>query len=191
MTYERYQNGLPTDNGSPSPGEIQSDLTEIRGEMSETLDQIGAKLEPKQLVGQVMSSFSSEGGRRVYESVLSSIKRNPIPCAMIAGGVGYLVYSEINGRGSTPNAAKIEGSASSSSVGSEASKLMDGATTGAREAVSRVRGLAGEAGDKAGRMFGRASTTVKEGAANVREHPMVLAGLGLALGAALAAMTKA
>ena len=55
MTYERYQNGGPRSAGSAlSSSEIQSDVNDIRGEISKTFEAISEKLEPKEVFGKLI-----------------------------------------------------------------------------------------------------------------------------------------
>jgi len=179
MTYERYQNGVPGNNGSSSSREIQTDVIEIREEMAKTLDEISAKLVPKELISHLIGSLG-DGGLTMFKGLSGAVARNPIPAAMIAGGIGYLIYEEVQSRESRTTGA--------------AAPVGEPVTARAGELVGRVRegahGLAHRASSVASNVATQAKQTTRQvahkGQDLVREQPLVLAGLGFALGAALA-----
>lgn len=183
---EQYENGMATDNGSALAARETPVLPEIRGEMSEPMA-------PND--GRSSANTGEPGG--LFKNLVSSIGRNPLPLAMIAGGLGYLVYNEVqHGKrgGFRPTTMSERVNAS----------LQAEAASGARGAVSRVRELAHDVGEGVGAAAGRVGQTARdfshevsnlsgEAAAVARkgqemllDRPLVLAGLGLALGAAIA-----
>lgn len=200
MTYERYQNGAPATNGGPSSSDIQSDVVEIRGELSKTLGELTEKLAPKELLSQLTSIFKDGGGARMLKSLSRSIERNPIPVVMIAGGIGMLVYQEVQSRKPAPppragelpegldGARSPELEASSDSSGMR--ELASATRASAGELAGRARDGAREMGQRASGLATRAAQTTRDAAHKgqelVREQPLVVAGLGLALGAAIA-----
>lgn len=204
MTYERYQTGGRADNGSSSSREIQSDVLEIRGEMSKTLDEIAHKLEPKELLSQLTNLFKQGGATRFLKNLGSAVERNPIPAVLIGGGIGYMIYEGMQqgghaaptGTGSGTGSGSLE--TSTGSARSSARELASTATARAGDIAQRAREGARQAQEGAHRVKERAADVAKQAAQAsrdlahkgqelVREQPLVLAGLGIALGALLAA----
>jgi len=190
MTYERYQGGVPGSNGSQSSREVQSDVIEIREEMAKTLEDISTKLMPKELLSQLMGFITGGGGLRLMKSLPSAIGRNPIPAMMIAGGIGYLIYEEVQSResrttgmgmqptgGEVPHGRGVE--RAGERVGERASEIVGRAREGAQELAHRASSMASQA-------MQMTRDVAHRGQDLVRDQPLVLAGLGLALGAALA-----
>lgn len=193
---EQYENGVKTDNGAALTDRgAAPDLPEMRGEMSEPMA-LHAPRTPGSIGATPVKSVPAEA-RGFFENVASSIARNPLPLAMIAGGVGYFVYNELQSRkpsSSRPTTMSERVNAS----------LKDEAASSARGAVSRVRELAHDLGEEVGAAAGRvgqaahdlsdnasklssqAITVVHKGQDMLLDRPLVLAGLGLALGAAIA-----
>jgi hypothetical protein len=199
MTYERYQNGTAApQNGTPSSREIQSDVVQIREEMSKTLHEITEKLAPKEMVSQAMSAITNGGGARFLKNLSSAIERNPVPAALIAGGIGYLMYEELKGgKADRPTRTGEFPEAFEGARSRELQSGHDGAEMFASNARARAAQLADRARDGARAISQRASNAASQAASTtreaahkgqelLREQPLVVAGLGLALGAAIA-----
>jgi ElaB/YqjD/DUF883 family membrane-anchored ribosome-binding protein len=204
MTYERYQTGGRAGDGSSSSREIQSDVLEIRSEMSKTLDEIAHKLEPRELLTQLTNVFTQGGATRFLKNFAGAIERNPIPAVLIGGGIGYMIYEGMQQRSHAAPMGTGSGMATGSDsfetggVRSSARELASNATARAGEMAQRARQGARQAQEGAQRVKERAADAAKhaaqasrdlahKGQELVREQPLVLAGLGVALGAALAA----
>jgi ElaB/YqjD/DUF883 family membrane-anchored ribosome-binding protein len=77
-----------------SPERIEADIERTREEMSETLDAIQQKLSPGRMVDDVMQYFkSSNPDDNFTVNLVDSIKRNPIPIALVGVGLGWLMMS--------------------------------------------------------------------------------------------------
>jgi hypothetical protein len=204
MTYQRYENDVPTSYDTREHRDKQSDVSELRGEMPNTPDGTRTEREPEENEPEAAAS-KTDASRKgeasgIFKTVVESIERNPIPLAMIAGGVGFLVYNELRARKSYARPTTMRERVDAS--------LRDEATTSAPGAISRVQHLAQDVGNEVGAVAGRASHAARElahdatsfasqaasaareaahkGQDILLERPLVLAGLGLALGAAVA-----
>lgn len=107
------------------PEQIRNDIEETRADMSETVDAIQERLAPEHLkeqakeavrdatVGRAKEAVSNVSDRAqgmmhdVSETggIVDTIRRNPIPAAMVGVGVGWLWKSRSNGTKSTSRAS--------------------------------------------------------------------------------------
>ena len=181
-------------NGEKRPEEILAEIDRTRDEMDRTLTAIEHRLTPGQLVDQGLDYLRHSGATEFVQNLGGSAKQNPLPVALTAIGIGWLMAL-----GRQP-AQPSYGSSTSAS--------------GLREGMSSMRDKAGgamqSASDSFGSMKDRASGTMssmKDRAAQVsdtaryqwdrarggvdylvREQPLALGAIGLAVGAILAAM---
>lgn len=94
--------------GVDDPEVIRASISQTRAQMSETVDTIQARLSPENLkqqaqeaireatVGKVkdMASNVEHTVKSWRSNVVSTIKQNPVPAAMVAIGLGWLLMSE-------------------------------------------------------------------------------------------------
>jgi hypothetical protein len=183
---EQHEDSIATNEGSDLAASETPVLPEIRGEMPEPT----AKSDRR--------SRSNTGDTdSLFKQVASSIGRNPVPLTMIAGGLGYLIYNEVQrGKRSSSRPTTMSERVNAS--------LRDEAASSAGGAVSRIRELAHDVGEGVGSAAGRVGQTARDlshevssfsseaavvarkGQEMLLDRPLVLAGLGLALGAAIA-----
>jgi hypothetical protein len=97
--------GIESNNESSE--EIRRDIEDTRAEMSQTIDQIQAKLNPEHVKAQVKEtvreatigraeqvvSNAGETARGAGYSFLETIKENPVPAALAGIGLGWLAYA--------------------------------------------------------------------------------------------------
>lgn len=91
----------PTDTtrASDRPAAIADDIRETRAEMSETLDAIGAKLDPSHIADQAkeaLTTHARDAGASLMDavkdsSVLDTIKANPLPAAAVGLSLAWFV----------------------------------------------------------------------------------------------------
>ena len=88
---------------------LRHEIRETRDRMSDTLDQLGVRLNPNRIKEQVrenireatvgrvenMARHASERVNETREGILDTIRDNPIPAAMIGIGLGWMLF---NGR---------------------------------------------------------------------------------------------
>ena len=78
----------------------RSDALTTRGErtrdhLSELMDQLQNQITPAELVSQLVGRHrSTSDGPSIAEAVTEQVRRNPIACALIAAGIGWLMMSE-------------------------------------------------------------------------------------------------
>jgi hypothetical protein len=105
-------------NGKPSHRvrTIEADLATTRERMGQTLEELGARLNPDRLKRQAMDTVreatigkvrtkarnTMDNATKVRRAVTGKVRENPIPTAMIAvmiaAGIGWLFWSSRSGR---------------------------------------------------------------------------------------------
>lgn len=81
-----------TMNDRDDPGRIERDSEEIRADMSATLDALGRKLSPGQLIDR-SAAFLRDNGGDLAANFGRQVKENPIPLALTAVGLIWLMAS--------------------------------------------------------------------------------------------------
>jgi len=175
-------------NDVDDPEVIRASISQTRAQMSETVDTIQARLSPENLkqqaqeaireatVGKVkdMASNVEHTVKSWRSNVVSTIKQNPVPAAMVALGLGWLLMSEDSNQypdysrsryaGNYPSGSYASGSyGSESSFGSRGmsnyGREQTGLREGVRETVEGVRETVNEV-----------KSNIQETAGEVREQ---------------------
>jgi len=87
------QHTSSTDPGSKSAAEIEREVEHSRAEVERTLDQIQDRLSPGELVDQAVGYLRTSGGAEFTRNLGDSLKQNPLPIALVAVGVGWMMLS--------------------------------------------------------------------------------------------------
>ena len=201
---------------SKSTNEIERDVERTRSDIEDTVEALREKMSLGQIVDEASHYLRTSGGTEAMSNLAAQAKANPMPLALVGIGLAWLM----SGRGQ-PSMGHHMGShegygahtGDGSSVRNVGSRV--GETAGsARDAVSDTGRKAGEAvssrmhqasdaasqtydrvSDKAsetyGRMSDRAGRAQRSMSELVESEPLILAGLGIALGAAIGAMMPA
>jgi hypothetical protein len=134
--------------------------------MSDTIDALGRKMEPRRLANKAIDAFNSAGGE---SAVLDLLRRNPIPTLLIAAGASWLTvsifregsesreYEHVESQRPTAGQSTMGGIRQSVSDKLQAGKeKVSGLASKASEAASslgeRISGTARSVGDKASHM---------------------------------------
>jgi hypothetical protein len=96
MSLARQGNGSAADGGKTdqrSSAELERDLDRIRMEMDQTISQIEHRLSPSRLIDQALERM--RGGPGAFAANLGrTVRRHPVPTAMFAAGLGWLLLAE-------------------------------------------------------------------------------------------------
>lgn len=189
MTYEQYVKGNGKDRSSE---EIQSDLGEIRDEITHTLDSLSQRLRPGKMLQEALRSFQEGGGGRFTHNLSRAVQENPVPLAMIAAGFGYLIYSDAQQRKTGRSEGEGEYESGGTSTGAQAKdtarRLGNAAKGGVRAAGERMNEAKERLGEASAKAGARVRSARDYGQTLLHDQPLVLAGLGLAIGAAVAGL---
>lgn len=175
-------------NGERRPEEIQAQIARTRGDMDATLNAIEQRLTPGQLVDQGIDYLRNSGANEFVSNLGGSVKNNPLPVALVGIGIAWLMATG-NRRpsyGSTQSESSGSGMMQRASEGMSSAKDSLSQTT--RSARERVGQLGQTARDQMDRVRGQAQRARSGYDAMVREQPLALGAIGLAIGACLAAV---
>lgn len=202
------------DPAGRSPKEIEQEIRQTRSQMDSTLDAIQQRLSPGYLMDEAFRYLRYGGGNEFVHNFNESVKRNPVPMTLMGVSLAWLMMSGREGRYAPDRA---EGSHLGERLSGMAGRLGSAASAGreklagARESISGVGGSmgerAGQAGDtlreqashlrlsareRASRLSDRARYGAERARGGfdtmLREQPLLLGALGIAVGAALGAL---
>jgi hypothetical protein len=189
---DRWETGAtadPDDDANPEVERLTQEIEQTRGGMSETLDELGQRLDPANIVagaketvreatvGKVEHMATSAGelvsdagatARETGEGLIETIKRNPVPAAMAGIGLGWLWMNRDKGTMTWSQARDRRGRYLSGSAYGSAYAAQG---YGDRSVGDRI----GEAGDEIGRRASDVASTVGETAADVAERARLTA----------------
>ena len=185
-------------NGDKRPDEILAEIDRTRDEMDRTLSAIEHRLTPGQLVDQGLDYLRHSGATEFVQNLGGTAKQNPLPIALTAIGIGWLMAL-----GREPAQPSYGSSTSTAGLRDKASGAMQSASDSLSSARDRVSGsmssMRGRASESMSSMRDRAGQVTESaryqwdcarGSVDslVREQPLALGAIGLAVGAILAAM---
>jgi len=175
-------------NGERRPEEIEADIARTRGDMNATLTAIEQRLTPGQLVDQGLDYIRNSGANQFVSNLGGAVKNNPIPVALMGIGMAWLMatgnrrpsYLESSGSESAGPGMMQRASEGMSSTRDKLSQT----TQSARERVGQLgQGARGQVE----RVLHQAERMRSGYDSMVREQPLVLGAIGLAVGAMVAA----
>jgi len=173
-------------NGSRRPTQIMAEINRTRDEMDDTLSAIEQRLTPGQLVDQGLDYLKNSGAREYAANLGSSVKTNPLPVTLAGIGIAWLMAASNRpaqpandadrgpGIGERMQSAKDAMGSRMQSAGSKIQSAKDSLTGGmqsTKESLSSGMQSARENWDYV-----------------LRENPLVLGAIGLAIGAVAAAL---
>jgi ElaB/YqjD/DUF883 family membrane-anchored ribosome-binding protein len=176
-------------NGHREPEQIQADIERTRSELDHTLSAIEHRLTPGQLVDQGMDYLRRHGAREYVSNLGESVKRDPLPLALVGIGLAWLMASD-RGRSGEPSSSHPTAAAIK-----ERAAAMKERTSVMKERVARTTDRVSQAAQSARERVGQVGDTARHQAERLRdgyEHlvndqPLAIGAIGLALGALLAA----
>ena len=178
-------------NGGRRPDEILAEIDRTRGEMDRTLTAIEQRLTPGQLVDQGIDYLRSSGANEFVQNLGGAAKNNPLPVALVGIGLTWLMAL-----GRQPAQHQGYGAYDSERSGpgmrEKASGAMQGISERMGSAKSQIGDTASSLRERAGQVTGTAREQWERARGGidymVREQPLALGAIGLAVGAVLAAM---
>ena len=183
-------------NGDRHPREIQADIERTRSDLNQTLSAIEHRLTPGQLVDQGIDYLRHSGAREYVVNLGASAKQDPLPLALVAVGLGWLMMSsrrDAAGHGvvtrTGPSAESLADGARDAAAGlrGAASNMLDGAER-TSEKISQTARAARDRAQEMGHAAHEGAERIRSGFDRlVHEQPLAVGALGIAVGAILAA----
>lgn len=99
------QRMTPSNGRHRDTRQVERDIERTRGAIDRTLDEIGDRLHPQNLLHQAIDAFRSEDGepnewaielRRSGKRIARKLKRNPLPALLIGAGAAWLWMQDEN-----------------------------------------------------------------------------------------------
>lgn len=151
-----------TDPGDKSSAQIEREVEQTRNNVADTLDTLRHKLQPGQMVDQVVGQVSdyvrSSGGTEFVRNLGASVRDNPLPVALIGAGIAWLLMS--GGKPAPRYSYDYEDDyGEPRRIGSAGRVRM-----GMNDAISGTRQFLGDAAEAAGDMASRAKAAVTDAA---------------------------
>jgi hypothetical protein len=195
---------------SRSTREIERDVERTRSDIEDTVEALREKLSLGQMVDEAAHYLRDSGGNEALSNLAAQARANPMPLALVGIGLAWLM----SGRGQpamgsstgtwagTGSSVRGVGARAGETAGSARDALADSGRKAGEAVSSRMHQVSDAAsqtynrvGDTASHTYGR--VTDRAGQAHrsmsqlVESEPLILAGLGLAVGAAIGAMLPA
>jgi len=215
MTDEINPNGDLDPAAQAEVEDLENDIAATRDEMTDTVQTIGERLDPANVIqdaketvreatlGRVehMTSNAMETATDAGSGIIDTMRRNPIPTAMAAIGIGWLLMNRSDGRGSYRSGAGWDGSWRDGERYGYAGYPSGGRdrrmTDRAGETIDQVGRKAGQVADDVrstvgstvGQFPDQVGSTAREVGWNaerlVQENPLALGAAAIAVGAAI------
>ena len=77
---------------SQSLNDLEQDIEASRARLDRTIDRIQDRLTVPGIVDDMLGTARSTPLSGLYDAALVAVRRNPIPVALIAAGLGWLAY---------------------------------------------------------------------------------------------------
>jgi gas vesicle protein len=191
-------------NDARKPDEILAEIERTRHDMDSTLTAIEHRLTPGQLFDQGVDYLRNSGGNEFVQNLGTQAKNNPMPIALVGIGLAWLMAS-----GKNPP-ARYSYSSSGPSLGERAGEMRDKASGMASSTKSKISDSTQAVGDRIRQardsltstgqsarqrvsdLSGSARHQVERARSGMdymmREQPLALGAIGVAIGAVIAAM---
>jgi hypothetical protein len=160
---------------------LERETDAAREQLTEALDELRGRLTPGRMLDQLFDSARTSGAVEMFGNLARDMRDNPLPIAMIGASMAWLML-----------APAIRGAAAG---------IAEGARAGTGDLAARAADTAGAIGDAAASAYWRTSRATAGTAqrwtesvagggfiTTLREQPLLLAALGLAIGAGVGAM---
>ncbi|MEX0606836.1 MAG: hypothetical protein WD382_05750 [Halofilum sp. (in: g-proteobacteria)] len=202
---EHRQSSTRAPSGA-STRDIESALSANREALEHTLTELQQRVSAEGLTQMAMERLRSESGVQFLQELRDTVVHNPMPITVIALGMIWAAMSERGGDGSSRRIGSDSAAGGEDrddlveSVHQSAGKIRHRASTRWSEARERTRDLMGRGRERfssSGSSMGessehgamaRARDSTQRGWEFTREHPILMAGAGIAVGAAVAAL---
>ena len=85
--------------------ELERDIERSRAQLDQTIDRLQDKMSVSGVVDDMLGTARNSQYGPLYDQVLNTVRRNPVPVMLIAMGLGLLAYRL--GRSATPRRTRL------------------------------------------------------------------------------------
>jgi Protein of unknown function (DUF3618) len=161
-----------------SSAQLEREAEQTRSQLAATLDELRSRITPGQLLDQTLDFARESNAGEFVRNLGRDARDNPLPLALMGAGIAWLMMTNGRRRGFDAALTDATNSASGAIYDTKSrargdAELVSSAESGAPEPAS---GISQDAAAAGGSFL-----------AFCREHPLVLGGIGLALGALVGA----
>lgn len=175
---------LTEPDSAKSPETLEREIDQQRNSINHIVDSLEKRFTPGQLFDQAMAYTRSNGGE-FFQNLGNVVKNNPMPVVLAGIGLAWLAASD-----KTPPAPAR--ASAGPGLGSKLSHALGQATDTLAHATSNAastgQGLKEHAGELSQQAQAQAAQLKNQFSRVLEEQPLVVAAVGLALGAALGAV---
>jgi len=179
--------------------QLERDSEAARRRLAEDLDELRERITPGQLVDQLVDYVQEGSGGTFFRNLKRQTLGNPLPVTLIGAGLAWLMLARGGNDGGAPAARRWDTSAARNQIGDAADTAVRSTAEFAAstsDAAARAFGTAAERASRTSAAFAEGARSAGRNAAGAgrdvfdfaREQPYLLAGIGIAFGAALAAI---
>ena len=161
-----------------SSAQLEREAEQTRSQLAATLEELRGRITPGQLVDQTLDYARDSNVGELVRNLGRDARDNPLPLALIGTGLAWLMMT--NGRRRGFDAALADATRSASGALEETTMQPHGTAAWASSAAS-------SAAERASAVYQDAAAAGGSFLAFCRDHPLVLAGVGIALGGLLGA----
>lgn len=196
-------------DGSSPTAATRADIEATRARMGDTLEELGVRLNPSRLkqqakdkvrdatIGRVqtMANTTVEKATSAGQRVTSVIRENPIPAALVAAGISWLVVNSRRGSSSSdsssdsrpPSYGSIEEQGINDNLRDKAGAAVEGAQDAAYEVKDKATSVASNIAQTTREKTDKVARTIED---NPLPLGIIAAAIGLAAGFAVPSTRK-
>jgi hypothetical protein len=170
--------------------QLERETEQARAEIANTLDELRSRMTPGHVLDQLTDRINTGATAAFARNLRDQAVNNPLPVALISTGLAWLML----GRRGASDVGEMADSQTADTLRDTA----DPARQAAGQAADTIQDGAGAVGETMRRTAAATRTagqrTLQSGSALIdvcREQPLVLAGLGIAMGAIIGALLPA
>ncbi len=181
------------------PDELEREVDQQRAYIAETLQALEQKFSPGQIFDQIIGYTRSNGGD-FSQNLVNTVKNNPVPTLLTATGIAWMMlgqnrptrardssYIPANASYGVDPAYQSSGDGKTAALKERAGHLREGASESMAKAKQKMHHLGSSASSARETMRQRAAQANEGFDHMLKEQPLALAAIGIALGALIGA----
>lgn len=163
--------------------QLEHETEQVRNEIARTLDELRARMTPGQLINDAVAYARNSGAGELVRNLGHQARENPLALCLMGAGFAWMALSSNRTASRSGETAQVTGGG----VGDWAVDALNKAADAARSATRRMHDTAEAA--RSALDAGRKSAEKARSLIDLcTDQPLLLAGIGLALGTAIGAI---